>query len=1218
MKDDRRTTPVHGSTWVAFLLASVATVAASPAIQTSMTDAKVASLQQQVLALNEDLEVLARTSTLKTGSPGAAEVEALLRQRAGMLEQVMRRDPAAALELALAPATRTALAARATEAGAALDSTGEWEGQLEVVAVDDLSFGEDRILYYLSGADGTVEVCFAPGAPPPTSRRSVSVKGLRLGDLVAATSWQSTESGRADAAPCSAIGEQRVAVLLVSLPSRPLPSSITDEMLQQTYFGAGPSLDGFLRESSSGRAWAAGEVVGRFTLEADYLGQPTAVRDAAVRLASRTVDLRPFNRIALVVPQASTGLTSGGLGTFGCTEIPIEPTGHVVASTTWLGDASMGSDSYRVTAAIHEMGHNLGLAHARAVDFGGEPLGPVGQLPTPWDYLREYGDGFSNMGRELGQWAAPHKLLLGWLESGTGVLTVEFGGTFVLPPYEGGTGGVKALRVRRGAGNDAFLWLENRQPLGSYDSTLPAAAFTGATVHYEDAGWEARAAYTNLLRFTADEERGRFFGNAPLAAGSAWTDPYSNLSLGVERVADGGLEVSVMYAPPPVCPGSLSPGSLRFAPAGGSAGIDVTAPVGCSWAATASVPWITIGTGAAGTGSGRVTIAVDASSVTADRWGRVVVGAAAAVVVQAGVAGGATVSPAEAVFPASGGMGELLVSTNAPDYAWGYSSTVPWIQSLSCSKVHVVGSASLRYTVAENTGAAPRSGTITAGGQTATVRQTGGGPAVSQLAWHQLSPPDTPLARLCMDMAPFPDRGEAVLYGGGADGTQFTDTWVWDGSQWTSKSPAHSPGTLCGHAMAYDAARGRVLLFGGYDAAASRYSDETWSWDGVDWTRLEPPASPLGRASHAMASDPVAGKILLFGGANSMDDTWEWDGSTWTERRGGEAPPGRFGHAMAYDAARDEIVLFGGARDLYSGSTAPVFFSDTWVWDGSAWQQRQSLVSPSPGYGHRIAYDPELGRVILIGGAGGKEVALSPPFSYGLDLREETWSWNGTSWSQLFPEKSPEFSYTYGLFHDEAHGAFTAYLGDDLHCAARGPKTYVLTPGPGAVLLEPYRVELPAAGGQGTVAVTAGVPWAAATGESWLTIVLGQHGIGDGAVTYEVAANAGTARQGTVWIGRQPLVVHQTDGGGGLQASFTFNPASPAVGAVITFSDTSTGGATSWRWDFGDGTGSTSQSPTHGFTRPGTYTVSLTVFGPSATSTSARSISLGWRPRRHI
>jgi PKD repeat protein len=49
---------------------------------------------------------------------------------------------------------------------------------------------------------------------------------------------------------------------------------------------------------------------------------------------------------------------------------------------------------------------------------------------------------------------------------------------------------------------------------------------------------------------------------------------------------------------------------------------------------------------------------------------------------------------------------------------------------------------------------------------------------------------------------------------------------------------------------------------------------------------------------------------------------------------------------------------------------------------------------------------------------------------------------------------------------------------------------------------------------------------------------------------------------------------------------------------ACTFTDASTdagGSVTGWSWQFGDGASSTEQSPAHGYSTPGTYTVSLTV-----------------------
>jgi len=53
---------------------------------------------------------------------------------------------------------------------------------------------------------------------------------------------------------------------------------------------------------------------------------------------------------------------------------------------------------------------------------------------------------------------------------------------------------------------------------------------------------------------------------------------------------------------------------------------------------------------------------------------------------------------------------------------------------------------------------------------------------------------------------------------------------------------------------------------------------------------------------------------------------------------------------------------------------------------------------------------------------------------------------------------------------------------------------------------------------------------------------------------------------------------------------------------MVAFRDETTGKATAWRWDFGDGTTSTEQNPIHRYTRGGDYIVALDVEGPEGKS----------------
>jgi PKD repeat protein len=72
-----------------------------------------------------------------------------------------------------------------------------------------------------------------------------------------------------------------------------------------------------------------------------------------------------------------------------------------------------------------------------------------------------------------------------------------------------------------------------------------------------------------------------------------------------------------------------------------------------------------------------------------------------------------------------------------------------------------------------------------------------------------------------------------------------------------------------------------------------------------------------------------------------------------------------------------------------------------------------------------------------------------------------------------------------------------------------------------------------------------------------------------------------------------------------LAAAFTASPTSGTAPLAVQFADTSTGAPGSWAWDFGDGTTSTLQNPTHIYADPGSYTVTLTATDAAGLSDTA-------------
>ena len=69
-----------------------------------------------------------------------------------------------------------------------------------------------------------------------------------------------------------------------------------------------------------------------------------------------------------------------------------------------------------------------------------------------------------------------------------------------------------------------------------------------------------------------------------------------------------------------------------------------------------------------------------------------------------------------------------------------------------------------------------------------------------------------------------------------------------------------------------------------------------------------------------------------------------------------------------------------------------------------------------------------------------------------------------------------------------------------------------------------------------------------------------------------------------------------------LIAAFTAQPMTGTPPLTVNFTDHSTGTPKKWRWDFGDGTLSTVQNPTHVYGGIGRYTVTLEVISDNYSS----------------
>lgn len=140
--------------------------------------------------------------------------------------------------------------------------------------------------------------------------------------------------------------------------------------------------------------------------------------------------------------------------------------------------------------------------------------------------------------------------------------------------------------------------------------------------------------------------------------------------------------------------------------------------------------------------------------------------------------------------------------------------------------------------------------------------------------WTKRTPATTPPAREFHAMMGLGSK--VVMYGGG--GSAGPEHWEWNGTDWTQRTLVPNPGFRYKPTMAVVGTK--VLLTGGLFSTSSGAGPfDLWEYDGTAWTARTTAHSPPTALGTNLAS--FGTRAVLVGGY-LVDETWLFDGTDWS------------------------------------------------------------------------------------------------------------------------------------------------------------------------------------------------------------------------------------------------------------------------------------------------------------------------------------------------
>jgi Protein kinase domain len=259
--------------------------------------------------------------------------------------------------------------------------------------------------------------------------------------------------------------------------------------------------------------------------------------------------------------------------------------------------------------------------------------------------------------------------------------------------------------------------------------------------------------------------------------------------------------------------------------------------------------------------------------------------------------------------------------------------------------------------------------------------------------------------------------------------------WRWTRFEQEGRGPA----PRFHHAQAWTPELG-VVVHGGDDYR--RVLGDTWAWSGEAWRLLD---DYLPRTHHAMAYDSARRKLVLYAGAikpirrsitdlalDTLSDVYEWEGEGWASDYTVASPGPRFAHAMAWDADRAEVVMFGGGEP--GGPEGWSLAGGLWAYDGQ-WRRldQDAPGAPAPRAQLGLVHDTLSGELLVLGGSGSAPPDLhGPPHFADVSAFTPAGQWKVYPATELGPSPRRGFACASTPRGVVLYGGIQAHAGDRL------------------------------------------------------------------------------------------------------------------------------------------------------------------------------------------